>query len=158
MYSLFQNWRVRAQLQSHQSKTKPTSVKHSELDIWALFVVLWAPGVLDIFASLPLPSPAHGACLVGSGCLHPTPAAVCGCPMVPGSLICWGLLLQPRWHLQPMVSPGLSQCQAVCHDPLMSSKPVPPEKFLHMTKVSCQHKVPPWSLVQMSVTGFIVLW
>lgn len=97
MYFLFQNRRVRAQLQSHQSKTKPTSVKHSELDIWALFVVLWAPGVLGGFASFPLLSPEHGSCLVGSGCLQATPAAVRGCPTVLGSLICWGLLLQPRW-------------------------------------------------------------
>lgn len=48
--------------------------------------------------------------------------------------------------LLPVTSPGLSLCQASTsrQSPFMPSKWLP-EKLLHITKVSCYHKVPAWA-------------
>ena len=80
----------------HPNKTKANSntVNYSMPNcLGCTHPLLGSPGVS--VPSPALPSAAHTACLLGSGWLHSTAAAVLGGhPMVLASLQCWGLLPQ----------------------------------------------------------------
>lgn len=82
-------------------------MQNSASDSWDLLSIFQAPKGLDSSSSSALPSPAHIACLMGSGQLHAILVAIIGgCPMVLTFSTCW--VLHCNWAAPlPVASTGL---------------------------------------------------
>lgn len=119
------------------------------------------------------PSTEHPTCVVSSSQFHSIAAATLGNPSSQshGISVCWGLhkllppqvsisyhdsfipgvYTQPRLHFHQR-SPDSSLCQAsaILRDSCIPSKLLPRGRLWHIDRLSCQHKMQPWHVLDPS--------